>query len=148
MKEICVNTLAETKELAERIASLLKTPALITLNGDLGAGKTTFTKALAKALGIKSTVTSPTFTILKSYKNGDLNLHHIDAYRLEGITQDLGFEEIFEEDNAVCVVEWFDFIEYALPKERLSIDIMIEEESRIFKIDAVGEKYNTILEVL
>lgn len=144
MKEVYVVTLEETNQLAEKIAAKLTLPALITLSGDLGAGKTTFTKGLAKALGIQATITSPTFTILKSYEE-KITLHHIDAYRLEGITQDLGFEEIFDED-ALCVVEWYDFIEYALPKERLNIAITLDNDRRIFKLSAVGEKYTALLE--
>lgn len=146
MKEVRVTSLEETYQLAEKIASKLKVPALITLSGDLGAGKTTFTKGLAKAFHIKATITSPTFTILKSYEE-DVTLHHIDAYRLEGISQDLGFEEIFDED-AICVVEWFDYIEYALPKERLQISIALDGEDRIFKIEAVGKRYIEVVEVL
>ncbi|NBK97007.1 MAG: tRNA (adenosine(37)-N6)-threonylcarbamoyltransferase complex ATPase subunit type 1 TsaE [Erysipelotrichia bacterium] len=146
MKEIRVKSLEETNLLAEKIASLLPIPALITLSGDLGAGKTTFTKGLAKALGIHANITSPTFTILKSYEE-KITLHHIDAYRLEGITQDLGFEEIFDED-AVCVVEWFDYIEYALPKNRLQIAISLDGEERIFKIEAIGEQYIKLVEAL
>ena len=134
MKEIEVNTLEETKALAQRIADLLPRPSLITLSGDLGAGKTTFTKSLGKELGVKSTINSPTFTILKSYRMADgAPLHHIDAYRLEGIVQDLGFEECF--DEGVCVVEWPDYIEAALPKERLNIVIKQGlEEQRFFQL--------------
>lgn len=146
MKEVRVTSLEETNQLAKKIASKLSAPALITLSGDLGAGKTTFTKGLAKALGINATITSPTFTILKSYEE-KVTLHHIDAYRLEGIVQDLGFEEIFEEE-AICVVEWYDFIEYALPKERLQIAISLDGEDRIFKIEAIGDRYTSILEAL
>lgn len=147
MLEVRVKTIAETNELARKISEHLDAPALLTMSGDLGAGKTTFTKGLAKALGIKQTITSPTFTILKSYENEEVTLHHIDAYRLEGITQDLGFEEVFEED-AYCVVEWFDFIEYALPKERLNIAIRLDGEERVFTLEAVGEKYERVLEAL
>lgn len=146
MKEVRVTSLEETNQLAKKIASKLSVPALITLSGDLGAGKTTFTKGLAKALGINATITSPTFTILKSYEE-KVTLHHIDAYRLEGIVQDLGFEEIFEEE-AICVVEWYDFIEYALPKERLQIAISLNGDDRIFKIEAIGDRYTAILEAL
>lgn len=146
MKEVRVTSLEETNQLAEKIASKLSVPALITLSGDLGAGKTTFTKGLAKALGINATITSPTFTILKSYEE-EVTLHHIDAYRLEGIVQDLGFEEIFDED-AICVVEWFDYIEYALPKDRLQISISLDGDDRIFKLEAVGERYAVLLEAL
>ncbi len=144
--EIIVRDLEETYELASQLANSITTPFLITMSGDLGAGKTTFTKGLAQGLGIKATITSPTFTILKSYEE-KVVLHHIDAYRLEGIVQDLGFEEVFEED-AICVVEWFDFIEYALPKERLHIHITLEEENRKFNIEAFGSKYKKVLEEL
>ena len=148
MKEIEVNTLEETKALAQRIADLLPRPSLITLSGDLGAGKTTFTKSLGKELGVKSTINSPTFTILKSYRMADgAPLHHIDAYRLEGIVQDLGFEECFEE--GVCVVEWPDYIEAALPKERLNIVIKQGlEEQRFFQLEGVGSAYEHIVEEL
>lgn len=148
MKEIEVNTLEETKALAQRIADLLPRPSLITLSGDLGAGKTTFTKSLGKELGVKSTINSPTFTILKSYRMVDgAPLHHIDAYRLEGIVQDLGFEECF--DEGVCVVEWPDYIEAALPKERLNIVIKQGlEEQRFFQLEGVGSAYEHIVEEL
>ncbi len=148
MKEIEVNTLEETKVLAQRIADLLPRPSLITLSGDLGAGKTTFTKSLGKELGVKSTINSPTFTILKSYRMADgAPLHHIDAYRLEGIVQDLGFEECF--DEGVCVVEWPDYIEAALPKERLNIVIKQGlEEQRFFQLEGVGSAYEHIVEEL
>lgn len=146
MKEVRVTSLEETNQLAKKIASKLSVPAIITLSGDLGAGKTTFTKGLAKALGINATITSPTFTILKSYEEA-VTLHHIDAYRLEGIVQDLGFEEIFDED-AICVVEWFDYIEYALPKERLQVSISLDGNDRIFKLEAVGDRYAALLEAL
>lgn len=147
MKEIRVSSLAQTEALAKTIADHLQAPALITMSGDLGAGKTTFTKGLAKALQLHATITSPTFTILKSYEENGVTLHHIDAYRLEGITQDLGFEEVFEEE-AFCVVEWFEYIAYALPKERLHIAIALDGEERIFTIQAIGEKYERVLEVL
>ena len=148
MKEIEVNTLEETKALAQRIADLLPRPSLITLSGDLGAGKTTFTKSLGKELGVKSTINSPTFTILKSYRMADgAPLHHIDAYRLEGIVQDLGFEECF--DEGACVVEWPDYIEAALPKERLNIVIKQGlEEQRFFQLEGVGSAYEHIVEEL
>lgn len=148
MKQIRVHSLKETNALAQKVASLLTTPALITLSGDLGAGKTTFTKGLAKGLKIEDTVTSPTFTILKSYEGEDVTLHHMDAYRLEGIVQDLGFEEEIYDEDAVCVIEWSHFIEYALPKERLEIKITIEGEDRIFTLHAIGKKYEEIVEAI
>ena len=148
MKQIRVTSLKQTRELAMKIASLLPVPSLLTLSGDLGAGKTTFTKGLALGLGIEDTVTSPTFTILKSYEGEDVTLHHMDAYRLEGIVQDLGFEEEIYDENAVCVIEWSHFIEYALPEERLEIKILLDGEDRIFTFIPKGKKYEEVVEAL
>lgn len=148
MKQIRVTSLKQTSELAMKIASLLPVPSLLTLSGDLGAGKTTFTKGLALGLGIEDTVTSPTFTILKSYEGEDVTLHHMDAYRLEGIVQDLGFEEEIYDENAVCVIEWSHFIEYALPEERLEIKILLDGEDRIFTFIPKGKKYEEVVEAL
>ena len=86
----------ETINLGEKLGKLLSKGDTICLKGDLAGGKTTFTKGIGKALNISQVINSPTFTILKIY-NGDLPLYHIDAYRLEGIDQDLGFEELLED---------------------------------------------------
>ena len=104
MKTIEIHSLEETNALAEALAAKVFPGLLVTLKGDLGAGKTTFTKAFGRSLGVNKTINSPTFNILKIYQ-GSLPFYHIDAYRLEGITQDLGFEEVFA-DEGVCVVEW------------------------------------------
>ena len=101
---------------------------LLTLNGDLGAGKTTFTKGIGKGLGIKRIINSPTFTILKQYQ-GNYQLSHFDAYRLEGQSEDLGFEEILDSED-VCVVEWPEFLEDILPQERLAITIKRIDDSK------------------
>ena len=147
MKEIKVYSLEETQELGNKLGSIINSNFIITLTGDLGAGKTTFTKAIGKSLGIKKTINSPTFTILKSYY-GKLPLHHIDAYRLEGITQDLGFEEIFD-DEAVTIVEWPVYIEDLLPKDRLEIEIKrISDNERLFILRGVGKKYEEIERML
>ena len=108
MKELKVVTYApdQTRELGKKLGSLIDGSFLITLSGELGAGKTTFTQGLARGLEITRNVTSPTFTLMKSYK-GRLPLYHIDAYRLEDIDQDLGFEEYVDGDG-VCVIEWSD----------------------------------------
>ncbi|OCN04427.1 tRNA threonylcarbamoyladenosine biosynthesis protein TsaE [Erysipelotrichaceae bacterium MTC7] len=146
MKQIVISSLEETNELAQKIASLLQGDGLLCLSGDLGAGKTTFTKALGKALGIDDVITSPTFNILKIYE-GDIPLYHIDAYRLEGLSQDLGFEEVFDE-TGVKVVEWYDYIADILPKERLEINIALDKDNRVFQIQAIGKKYEDMEEVL
>lgn len=142
--EIVVNSLVETQAFAKRLAQYAQGNFLLCLEGDLGAGKTTFTKAFGKALGITSVINSPTFTILKQYEK----LNHIDAYRLENVQQELGFEELFDLD-VPCIVEWAQFIEPFLPKERLTMYIeFLDEEKRIFKLQAVGKKYEAILEGL
>lgn len=137
----------ESELFGEKLGKLCFEGMCITLNGDLGAGKTTLTKSIGKALGVKKTISSPTFTILKIYQ-GNLPLYHIDAYRLEGLDQDLGFEEMLDGDG-VAIVEWGEFIEDILPKERLDISILngIDEE-RIFEIHAIGKKYEEIMESL
>ncbi|MBR6958442.1 MAG: tRNA (adenosine(37)-N6)-threonylcarbamoyltransferase complex ATPase subunit type 1 TsaE, partial [Erysipelotrichaceae bacterium] len=128
MKELRVVTYApdQTRALGKKLGSLIDGSFLITLSGELGAGKTTFTQGLARGLEITRNVTSPTFTLMKSYK-GRLPLYHIDAYRLEDIDQDLGFEEYVDGDG-VCVIEWSNFIEDVLPEERLSINLTISDD--------------------
>lgn len=144
-KVIKINNLDETIELGKKLAKYLKPNMLITLSGDLGAGKTTFTKGIGLGIGVKKIINSPTFTILKQY-SGNLNLSHFDAYRLEGQDDDLGFEEIFESDD-ICVVEWANFIENILPQERLEIIIKkIDENAREFIFKAIGARYEQLLE--
>src|SRR5574342_462514 len=115
----------QTKDFAKRLAGLLKAGDVLALEGDLGAGKTTFTKGLAEGLGITRNVNSPTFTIIKEYQ-GRLPLYHMDVYRVEDAFEDLGFEEYFE-GNGVTVVEWAHLIEEQLPQERLTIFLYRDE---------------------
>lgn len=146
-KVIKANNLEETIALGNRLGLLLQPNMLLTLSGDLGAGKTTFTKGIGQGLGITKVINSPTFTILKQYQ-GRLNLSHFDAYRLEGQDDDLGFEEIFDSDD-VCVVEWANFIEDILPVDRLTIEIKkIDENIREFVFKTNSEKYAQVVEAL
>lgn len=146
-KVVKVNNLEETIALGNRLGLLLQPNMLLTLSGDLGAGKTTFTKGIGQGLGITKVINSPTFTILKQYQ-GRLNLSHFDAYRLEGQDDDLGFEEIFDSDD-VCVVEWANFIEDILPVDRLTIEIKkIDENIREFVFKTNSEKYAQVVEAL
>ncbi|MGP4077591.1 tRNA (adenosine(37)-N6)-threonylcarbamoyltransferase complex ATPase subunit type 1 TsaE [Halobacillus sp. K22] len=117
----------ETMAFAEKLGHRLRAGDVLTLEGDLGAGKTTFTKGLGIGLGVKRTINSPTFTIMKEYM-GRLPFYHMDVYRLEDSDEDLGFEEFFEGEG-VCVVEWAHFIEEFLPEERLDITISYDSES-------------------
>jgi len=142
---LVINSEKETCEFAKIIAENCFRGFLLTLNGELGAGKTRLAKAIGEELGINQTINSPTFNILKCYFSGKLPFYHIDAYRLEGIKQDLGFEEYIEGDG-VCLVEWSSFIDYLLPNEYLNISIYIkDEEKREFVIESKGEKYDSLV---
>lgn len=135
----------ETKEIAEQLAPLLDRGDVLTLEGDLGAGKTTFTKGLAKGLGISRMVNSPTFTIIKEYE-GNIPLYHMDVYRLEDSNGDLGFDEYFYGDG-VTVVEWAHFIQELLPDEYLKITIKyVTENEREFTFAPIGERYVHVCE--
>lgn len=135
----------DTCKLAKIIGDNCFSGFLVTLNGELGAGKTRFSKALGEELGVSQTITSPTFNILKCYFDGKLPLYHIDAYRLEGIKQDLGLEEYIEGEG-VCLIEWSTFIDYLLPDEYLDIAIYIKgDNEREFVIESFGNKYDEVI---
>ena len=150
MKEIkfTTNSVEETHALGRKIGELAKEGFVVLLDGDLGAGKTTLTQGIAKSLGVENNVTSPTFTIQKIY-DGRMKLYHFDAYRLEGLSQDLGFEEFIDGDDGLVVIEWGKFIPHLIPKEYLSISIsLLDEDTREFTIKANGEKYESVVNEL
>lgn len=126
--EIVSNTPEDTLNIACQLGQLLTPGDVILLEGDLGAGKTTFTKGLASGLDIKRNVNSPTFMIIKEY-HGRLPLYHMDVYRLEDSFEDLGFDEYFYGDG-VTVVEWAQFIEDQLPPNRLAIHVFHDGPDR------------------
>lgn len=136
----------ETIKLGEKLGKLLTKGSVITLQGDLASGKTTFTKGIGKALNIKQVINSPTFTILKIYE-GDLKLFHIDAYRLLNNSYDLGLEEY--EDEGVMIIEWPECYVDFLPNEYLEVTFKyIDDNTREISFNAKGEKYRKILEEL
>lgn len=131
------NNYKETQKIGERLAKKLKPPVILALLADLGGGKTTFTQGLAKGLGIKNIITSPTFVLEKIYNipKKQYNLHHYDLYRIE--PNDILVDEILEnaKDNIV-VIEWADKIINQLPKKNL-IKIkfnIIKDDKRQIKI--------------
>lgn len=141
------STPLETKRIAEKLAILLKPGDVVTLEGDLGAGKTTFTKGIANGLGVKHTVSSPTFTIVKEYE-GELPLYHMDVYRLENSEEDIGFAEYFN-GNGISVVEWAQFIEDYLPKDRLNIKISyVDEQTRILEFSSTSTHFDWVINEL
>lgn len=124
----------ETQALAATVAEHLHPGDVLTLEGDLGTGKTTFSQGLAQGLGITEPIASPTFTLIKEYHSGRIPLYHMDAYRLEGEGEELGWEEYFHGDG-VCLVEWASRIESWLPQDRMAIHIdRLDENSRRFRI--------------
>lgn len=123
----------QTYELASKIATGLVGGEIIILEGQLGAGKTTFAKGLAKALGIKEEVTSPTFVLMKEYA-GRLKLYHFDLYRIKNIDEleELGFKDYMYE-GGVCVIEWNKFKNFPTPPIYVKIK-RIDDNSRSFEI--------------
>ncbi|WP_144451455.1 tRNA (adenosine(37)-N6)-threonylcarbamoyltransferase complex ATPase subunit type 1 TsaE [Halalkalibacter nanhaiisediminis] len=127
----------ETMRIAENLGQLVQEGDVITLEGDLGAGKTSFTKGLAKGLGVKRVVNSPTFTIIKEYQ-GRLPLYHMDVYRMEDEAEDLGLDEYFYGEG-VSVIEWPSMIPSQLPEDRLMISIYhLGETTRKISIKSTG----------
>lgn len=108
----------ETKQFGKELGASLQEGDIVALIGDLGTGKTALTKYIAEGLGIKSMITSPTFTIVQEYHDGRLPLYHFDVYRIMEPEEmyELGYEEYFF-GNGVCVVEWADRIEELLPED-------------------------------
>lgn len=145
MYELKTNSSEETMKLAEIIGQYVIEKDTIILEGDLGAGKTTFTKGLAKGLGVKRIVNSPTFNIIKEYK-GRIPLYHMDVYRLKDSDEDLGFDEYFDGEG-VTVVEWAHLIEEQLPSELLTITIqLVDEISRKITLTPIGDRYKKLCE--
>lgn len=138
----------ETKEIAKSLADFLKEGSVLLLEGNLGAGKTTFTKGIAEGLGIKEVIKSPTYTLIREYQSGRLPLYHMDVYRLEEVGGDeLGLEEYFQGEG-VSIVEWATFIPEDLPKEFLKIKLVPMGEDfseRDLVFEPVGAQYEQIV---
>lgn len=137
----------ETIELAQNFESEKFPNMIICLDGELGSGKTVFTKGIANALGIKESITSPTFNIIKEY-DGELPLYHMDVYRLDGNTDGYGIEEYFTK-GGVVVIEWSDTIKDILPDEYLHIKFkVIDENKRVLILTPHGQKYDDLCEAV
>lgn len=140
----------DTIELAQNLESEKFPNMIICLQGDLGSGKTVFTKGFASSLGIEEAITSPTFNIIKEYTSGEMDLYHMDVYRIDGKVEDLGIEEYYQK-NGVVIIEWSDMIKDYLPEERLDIKIKVSEEDediRIFIITPHGREYEDLCEAV
>ena len=122
--EWITNTAQETEQLGERLGRKLKPGTVIAYTGDLGAGKTAFTRGLARGLEIPEQVTSPTFTIVNEYEGGRLPLFHFDMYRLGGADElfDIGWEDYLAR-GGVCAVEWSENVDEVLDHDTIRVDI-------------------------
>ncbi len=146
--KITTHSELETIEIAQNIESEKFENMIICLDGELGSGKTVFTKGIANALGIEENITSPTYTIIKEYLSGEMPLFHMDVYRLDGNTDGLGIEEYFKK-GGIVVIEWAKTIENILPEERLDIKFkIIEEDKRVLVVVPHGEKYEELCEAV
>ena len=138
----------ETIELAQNIESEKFPNMIICLDGELGSGKTVFTKGFASSLGITDSITSPTYNIIKEYENGEMPLYHMDVYRLDGNADGVGIEEYFTK-NGVVIIEWADTIKDILPKERLHIKFKVAgENTRILVLTPYGREYEELCEAV
>lgn len=134
----------DTAELAQNIESEKFPNMVICLDGELGSGKTVFVKGFAHALAIEDNITSPTFNIIKEYNSGELPLYHMDVYRLDKDSNDIGIEDYFNK-GGITLIEWADIITDILPEERLQINIkVISENTRVFELIPYGEKYEEL----
>ena len=142
--EFVANSERETEELGARLAEVLEPGAVVAFTGGLGAGKTAFTRGLARGLGITGRVTSPTFTIVNEYGGGRLPLFHFDMYRLGGEEElfGIGWEDYLDR-GGVCAVEWSELAEGALPDG--TVQVTLErcgecEDWRRIIVEGVGEE--------
>ena len=141
----------DTMNFAKKLASKLKVGDVVVLSGELGAGKTKFTEGFLSYFGLEKEISSPTFTIVNEYKKDDINIYHFDVYRLEDSSEfyAIGGDEYFE--NGICLIEWGELIEDALPNEYIKIDFSRDdsnENERILNIQSIGNKYDNIIDSL
>ena len=147
MESLTLTNRDATIALGKKISKQLVAGDVLVLDGDLGAGKTTFTKGLAAGLEIPDIIKSPTFTIIHEYQDGRLPLYHMDAYRLEnGGAEDLGLEEYFDGDG-VSVVEWAEFVEDELPADFLAIHFKRtdDDNTRVLEFEPHGQHFDQIV---
>ncbi len=140
MEQYKVSSLEETKALAQKIAEYIDKPMVIAYYGGLGAGKTTFSRFLAEALGSQDEVTSPTFAMVHEY-HGKLPIYHFDMYRVSGYDElySTGYYDYL--DTGVMLIEWSENIAEELPLQhlKLTIDYGEDENSRLITLERVGE---------
>ena len=153
MKQINIKSTSsnETMNIAKIFAKHLSKCDTIVLTGELGSGKTKFTEGFLSFFGLEEEISSPTFNIVNEYSANSVNIYHFDVYRLSDTEEfyAIGGEEYFE--KGICLIEWGELIEDALPFEYIHISFEKPEDepnSRLLKIEALGQKYEIILDKL
>ena len=136
----------ELINLGERLGTLLQKNDVLILSGELGAGKTTFTKGLAKGLGIRQMIKSPTYTIVREYE-GRLPLYHLDVYRIEGDAGSIDLDE-FLFGGGVTVIEWGHLLGEDLPDSYLELELLKETEGRRLHFSAQGPRAEQLIKEL
>lgn len=143
--KIITNTSNETMEMGEKLSHVLPNGITLLMTGDLGAGKTTFVRGLAKGLEIKDVVQSPTFNIMKIYLKGKRPLIHIDAYRLSDIDTDIGLDEYIGYETGITVIEWPVYIKKLIPDFAIEVRIAnLGENTREFTFIGEEELINLV----
>lgn len=138
----------DTLRIAQDLESEKFPNMVICLYGELGSGKTVFTKGFAQALEIEETITSPTFNIIKEYDTGELPLNHMDVYRLTENDDTIGFNDYFN-NGGVTIIEWADIINDKLPEKRLDIKFkVIDEDTRVLMFTPHGEEYEEAVQAI
>ena len=149
--DIASKSPASTQDVAARLASFLKGGEVIELTSDLGGGKTTFVQGLARGLGYRADVTSPTFVLSRVYQiSADLEIHHYDLYRL-GISGVIGEQlaEDLKDPHVVTIIEWAGLVEHQLPDDRVTVTLELTgDESRNLKFVSGGPVSNRLLKEL
>jgi len=148
MKEKYTASAKETTTLGFQVGLLLKPGMVLLLEGDLAAGKTTFTKGIGQALGIERTINSPTFTIMKRYMKDENKLYHVDLYRLDDINTDFDLEDYINSDG-VSVIEWPFKVKDILPKAYLLVSFtVLDNDQRKITFEAKGDFYESVVRYL
>ena len=149
MLKFISNNEDETKAIGFNLASKLNKKDIVILTGDLGSGKTKFTEGFLSYFGLEDEISSPTFTIVNEYCKDDIKIYHFDVYRLEDSSEfyEIGGDEYYE--NGICIIEWGEIIEDALPNDYIKIDFsrnLDDENSRTLNIQSIGSKYDTLVD--
>lgn len=150
MKRLVSESEKATRALGSRLGAAAKPGDLVTLEGPLGAGKTTFAQGFANGAGFRGSVVSPSFGLARRYRVGKKVIHHLDLYRLSGRDlPNLALEEYFEDPAAICLIEWPEVAAVELPADRLSVRLAhVDQTKRSVELAASGPRSRRLLGAL